>query len=341
MLNPSDPQDVQRAIKLLQGIVDIRFIPLDVKETLNGGDLQALKELELLGIIIGLFLHPFTSVDMPLSDQLKKLAQCSHIMIIVYREMRTKFLPAQLYFDMQCTIKNVFLTTAKLHQFSEKQFLLLEGDDELEKNFGMVRVANHNHGVTVLSLVERQRVCSYQNQIFLRRPEWYRGHKRLSMHSIDGDNQNCASIRADVSLEGINLNEIWSIGRQRALLDISQSELYPCSIDYWASLNEEVTMLKPFGQYVGVDGGLDTQMENEENPYWSDRDQAHLIPVNGHNDGSVEGINENGETETFGYMTETIIPDIIAEVQSDESIYLNINGKNIHKASAVSFFCFF
>lgn len=109
LLNPRDKQNVPKAVALLKLIHEFTVgpAPLDPikKDVFN--------ELKLLGILSSLLLSIFINLDINLIDQLLNLAHLSHLLLFIFRRHSTKFLTNNLYSDIQSTIADAFVVTAK------------------------------------------------------------------------------------------------------------------------------------------------------------------------------------------------------------------------------------
>lgn len=103
LLDPSDAQDVPRAIKLLLCIVELGQLDPD---DFDPSEMAEFEAICLLGELLDAWLQPFINVSLPLSEQIKSLVKFSHLLCALYMQNGTSFLPNQLYGDLQITIKN-------------------------------------------------------------------------------------------------------------------------------------------------------------------------------------------------------------------------------------------
>ncbi|KAJ6537906.1 hypothetical protein B0H19DRAFT_1213638 [Mycena capillaripes] len=90
LMNPDDPQDVSRAIELVEAIV---FVNVDLT--------AATDSVRLLDHVFENFTFPFITPEFSLSKQIRMLSTCAHLLFILLREYRTDFMSNQLYGDTQ------------------------------------------------------------------------------------------------------------------------------------------------------------------------------------------------------------------------------------------------
>ncbi|KAK7013539.1 hypothetical protein R3P38DRAFT_3206912 [Favolaschia claudopus] len=104
LLNPDDPQDVPRAIDLIEAIISLREIEIPQHNV----DLSYTADsVRLLGHGFENFTLPFITPEFNLSRQICMLSTCAHIIFVLFREYRLDFMSNQLYGDTQSTIKNI------------------------------------------------------------------------------------------------------------------------------------------------------------------------------------------------------------------------------------------
>ncbi|KAJ7872412.1 hypothetical protein B0H13DRAFT_2236271 [Mycena leptocephala] len=112
LLNPNDPQDILRAIDLLEAIVVLRtphFVHAGSTAATNS-DLDA---ITLLSFVLDTLLNVFTLLSASLSQQIYHLSIYAHMSFILFRTYRLKFMSNQLYGDSQSMVKNIVFTVAK------------------------------------------------------------------------------------------------------------------------------------------------------------------------------------------------------------------------------------
>ncbi|KAJ7120362.1 hypothetical protein C8R44DRAFT_877798 [Mycena epipterygia] len=139
LLNPKDPQDVPRAVKLLCLIADL--VPLDSAE-FTPSERNPHRALALLGEMFDALVEPFINPTFSLSEQITSLIKFAHIACALFVKHEGDFMSNQLYGDLQCMVKNVIFKIAhsKVLNPSLRVYLCLLGDDVLETLFGRSRM---------------------------------------------------------------------------------------------------------------------------------------------------------------------------------------------------------
>ncbi|KAJ7939151.1 hypothetical protein B0H13DRAFT_2300898 [Mycena leptocephala] len=103
VLNPKDPQDVPRAVKLLSLVTEMRH--LDSSE-FTPSEWKTHRALCLLGEMFDPLLEPFINPTLSLSDQITHLVKFAHLACAIFLKHETDFVSNQLYGDVQCMVKN-------------------------------------------------------------------------------------------------------------------------------------------------------------------------------------------------------------------------------------------
>ncbi|KAK7013380.1 hypothetical protein R3P38DRAFT_3322492 [Favolaschia claudopus] len=137
LLDPSDAQDVPRAIKLLLCIVEVAKLD---SEEFDPSEMAEFEAICLLGELLDAWLQPFIN----------------------------------LYGDLQITIKNAILMVPKTRLINGelKVFLRLLGDDVLESLFGRSRmICGHSPNSSVAELQHRFNSAMNLDRIYERYPE--------------------------------------------------------------------------------------------------------------------------------------------------------------------------
>ncbi|KAJ7887691.1 hypothetical protein B0H13DRAFT_2235085 [Mycena leptocephala] len=112
LLNPDDPQDVPRAIDLLEAIVVLRT-PHFVHARSTAATNSDLDAITLLSFMLDALLNVFTLLSASLSEQIYHLGIYAHMSFILFRTYQLKFMSNQLYGDFQLMVKNIVFTVAK------------------------------------------------------------------------------------------------------------------------------------------------------------------------------------------------------------------------------------
>jgi hypothetical protein len=112
LLNPADPMNVLLAHDLALALSKVGSIaPTEVSPNL----LQSWRAEALLGKLCAALWSVFDK-DLTLSEQLAALSFLAHALAYLYcgTDARTKFIPSQLFHDIQAMVKNAFFCTAKV-----------------------------------------------------------------------------------------------------------------------------------------------------------------------------------------------------------------------------------
>ena len=144
----------------------------------------------------------FGSPTIHLCDRLRKLSTLSHILYHQDRQHRTKFIPRQLYHDVQRMIQaSYFVCVLVKSRGAGKMYLHQMGTYQVEKLFGSVRTITHARNCVTLELCQRLMHAESINEIIAKHPAWKRFHgKRLGSYHV-------ASSQVDWSGE-LNVNNI-------------------------------------------------------------------------------------------------------------------------------------
>lgn len=182
---------------------------------------QEANVLTLVGELYGAYLDAFVSPAWSLSQQLSALSKCAHLAFVLYRMGGRSFMPTQLYYDIQTSIKNIYFCVAKQKELDPTQpfYIVLTGDDRLELLFGRVRMqGGHTPNFSFKQLVDRLRAAIDLDAIFARHPHLDEGHRRRDIRrSEDRDHLNPESwSRERLIVDEVHLATTWRDGREKA-----------------------------------------------------------------------------------------------------------------------------
>ncbi|KAJ7027424.1 hypothetical protein C8F04DRAFT_1189552 [Mycena alexandri] len=244
LLNPKDPQDVPRAIKLLCLVAELRM-SVDSTE-FTPAELKTYRALCLLGEIFDAMLEPFINPTLSLSEQLISLVKFAHLICAMYIKHESAFISPQLYGDLQCMVKNVIFTIAHSEILNPylKVFLCLLGDD-----------------------------------IFRKYPWLERRARRLKMvRSRDVDHLTPDVFEGDLTGASCNILACQKAGVAAAKAIL---ETYGCDIDFDAQFEpEDCDLMRPKGgKYPGVSKEVDRSMPDDSGPVETDGDSSQLSDV--------------------------------------------------------------
>ncbi|KAJ7934278.1 hypothetical protein B0H13DRAFT_1700536 [Mycena leptocephala] len=264
LLFPDDPQDVPRAVKLMEAIIE--FLACDFGQV-NADTAADLDSIRLLALVLKSILAPFITPDMSLTEQMTHLSTYAHLTFTLFRLNRLTFMSNQLYGDSQSMIKNAFFCLAKQQQLDPTQpfYLFQVGDDPLEKLFGKLRMlGGHNSAMSYAQAIERLgHACDLQS-VYLRQPDLDQGQRRISMNRAEGvDHLNMVSWTGNAIAGDCHAPSAWDDGAKTAQQILAKLHFPAHSYDYATIFaNTDFDMLRPFGdgKYPGVESDVDRSM---------------------------------------------------------------------------------
>lgn len=242
----------------------------------------------LLGEFLGTFTRPYTDTSLSISVQLQSLSKCTHLNFALYRINRSDFLFAQLFYDVQASIKNVYFCVAKTKLLDPTlPFYLLQcGDDRLEGHFGTFCTMNHDSNMDLGQLCEHSTTAQHIDNIYAYHPTLNRAPYRLSTTGEAGvDHTNPASWEGGVTVGSVDLKRVWLLGRAEAVEALSRAGI-SFSFDQTdlGDPEKEIDLMRPFGEYVGlredklsINAAPSSQAEGEE----CDGDQLNIPEIPG------------------------------------------------------------
>lgn len=133
----------------------------------------------LLGEIIEPLINLFMDSTIDLNTQLHQLSKLAHLMLIIYRRQRTKFITNALYNDIQSIVQDAFISAVENNP-DNKLYLYQLGTDQLEQLFSSVRTITHAKNCDLLELQDRLKMSSQIENVYAERPGW-RKTSRLSI----------------------------------------------------------------------------------------------------------------------------------------------------------------
>ncbi|QRV92889.1 ubiquitin carboxyl-terminal hydrolase [Ceratobasidium sp. AG-Ba] len=208
---------------------------------------------------------------MSLSQQLICLSQCAHIMFALFRVDGTSFITAQLYYDIQASIKNIYFCVAKTKVLDpESPFYIIQtGDDRLENRFGIYRTASSDSNGDLLQIAEQSAIAQQVDNILAEYPNYDQTPYRISLDNESGvDHLNPSSWTGDVCVKNVCLRNCWDEGRgmaENALSGASVPFEFDAAVLCASAGGLTIDLMKPFGQYVGVNDSIVNTVTNAPN----------------------------------------------------------------------------
>ncbi|KZV92761.1 hypothetical protein EXIGLDRAFT_674728, partial [Exidia glandulosa HHB12029] len=222
--NPTDKQDVPVTIELFSAIMNLPP-PAEGSEP---GYARMRRAIQLLGVLYGCLIKPYTVPSYSLSDQLKDLSEAVHLIIPMYQHGRGSFMCLQSLADIMHAIKNVIFTVAKAKvDFPDNPlYIILLGTDRLEVLFGKLRTMIGSDANMDLYQAETRMTAAVEcAEIAVKHPDWVKGiARRLRVPVLDASGQLSHVIdhvsprcwTGDLSVRGVSIRTCWSVGRSRA-----------------------------------------------------------------------------------------------------------------------------
>jgi hypothetical protein len=270
LLFPDDPQDVPRAVELMETIIEFLACDFGQVDADTAADLDSIR---LLALVLKSILAPFITPDMSLTEQMTHLSTYAHLTFTLFRTNRLTFMSNQLYGDSHSMIKNAFFCLAKQQVLDPTQpfYLFQVGDDPLEKLFGKLRMlGGHNSAMSYAQAIERLgHACDLQS-VYLRQPDLDQGQRRISMNRSEGvDHLNMVSWTGHAIAGDCHIPSAWDEGSKVAQEILAKLRFPPHSYDYPLIFSDpKIDMLRPFGdgKYPGVESDVDRSIIVPKNP---------------------------------------------------------------------------
>ncbi|KAG8717186.1 hypothetical protein FRC08_008016 [Ceratobasidium sp. 394] len=249
LFDGTDPQNVPKANALLMCLYRASQLPAIAACTEN-------KPFVLLGELLGSFVRPFTTPAMTLDEQIASLVKCGHLMFALYRIDGAKFLPGQLFYDMQASIKNVIFCVAKTQLVDPTLpfYLLQTGTDRLETRFGTYRTTTSDRNGDLMQMCNRAAGAQHIDEIFSAHPSWNRAPYRLSLDGKSGvDHTNPLSWAGDVVVGNVNLYSSWLCGQSQAAAVLAQAGVpFQFNPTILMAESPNIDLMRPSGSYPGI-----------------------------------------------------------------------------------------
>jgi hypothetical protein len=256
LLDPSDKQNVPKAVTLVQSLLQLKDLPASPNPTVN----QCRHVIVFVAEMMGYFMWPFITVNMTLSEQVRSLATYAFLAAAVQIKHGTACLTGPLYADSQATVKNIIFTIARMQVMDPSLllYILLEGTDRLEGLFGDCRTQDHARNFDIEQLAGKLSVATLINAAMERNPDLDKGHRHLSLKGAMGiDHVNPRSWPGNVCVGDVSLNTEWKQGPANAE-QILQTFFGEGGVDFASAFSKYGhDLLRPLGQYVGVTATAD------------------------------------------------------------------------------------
>lgn len=327
----TDHQNVPKANRLLNLIYQAGCLP-------HVASAPEQRAFVLLGELLFSFTQPFTNPELSLTSQLIHLSTCGHLLFALYRANTSSFIPGQLYYDVQATIKNCYFVVAKSQVLDPQGpvYLLQCGTDRLEARFSIMRTMTHDRNMDIVQLAERAESAQHIDEILARNPDLDKGSYRLKLDGSAGiDHTNPASWKGNVIASSVGIRGAWSSGRDRATqilnragiqisFDEAQLQQELSSTSCSPDSNIIVDLMRPFGRYVGIQ--VDTidipvPSASPDIPSSDSLEHTDLIPSLSDEDISLEDLLPPAHMQ--------------ADTLSSKQGWIDVDGKPVHAESLI------
>lgn len=264
MLDPSDKQNVPKAVSLLQNLANISSLP----SSGNPASSNRRESIDFIAEFMGYFLNPFINVTQSLSEQVQSLVTYAHLAARLQMWHGTSCLTGALYADSQAVIKNIIITIARMQNINPNLCLWLihEGTDRLEGLFCDARTQDHARNFDIEQLCGKLSVAALINAAFQRNPDLDKGHRHLNLKGAMGiDRVNPRSWIGDVRVGNIDLAKEWESGRRAANTALARFFPGEGPVDFDTLFPAPGhDLLRPLGDYIGVKSVPDDQRSEVE-----------------------------------------------------------------------------
>lgn len=190
-------------------------------------------------------------------ELLEGLSCVAHLLLILFRALRTAVMTGQLYHDLQATIRGIFFVVLKVqdHCPATPVFLWQIGTDALENLFAVVRTLTHGGNIDGKELGDRLGAAVALEEIYAKHPSWARKSRRLSLtHLGEIDHMNVrtwaeAGPTGSCDVREVRVAACWNQGRRNAIGVLRDHEEYTgvtqATFDGFKA--DGITMFFPFG----------------------------------------------------------------------------------------------
>jgi hypothetical protein len=347
VFDPSDRQNVPLAVQCLRATVELSKVvelPAGIVEVPSLR--TAMDDMRLLGTISEYLLSVLVDSEKSVSYLLQQLAKLSHILLVVYREHRTKFIPGQLYHDIQATVRAAFFVAAQLKlsdDVNAEFFLWMLGSDRLEGLFRDVRTLNHSSNFSLKELGDKLGAAVHLSALTADMPDIDR-KSRLKVGS--DDHMNAVSWTGSTKLSGVNLCDCWLQGRLGAVeaLNAHPSWARVTVQDFVQLAAAGCTALLPYGRRGGMPGvSVDADVNLDDDVDVGASSEGRAVQQSSHEglEGGATGESEEGDDE---FAVETVVASALSEAPAalgGEAVEMTMRmeGQQVFKASAVRIIC--
>ncbi|KAJ6579361.1 hypothetical protein B0H10DRAFT_2198716 [Mycena sp. CBHHK59/15] len=371
LLDPTDKQNVPKAISLIQHLSMLKDLPPPPNPT----DAHYRKTIVFFSEVLGYFVFPFIDVGMDLSEQVRSLSTYAHLLTALQIKHGSACFTGALYADSQSIVKNIIFVIARLKAINPdlKFYIIHEGTDRLELVFSDCRTLDHASNFDAEQLAEKLSLAALINAAFERNPDLDRGHRRLSLKGALGiDRVNPRSWEGNTRVGDVDLDLQWEGGCIAANEVLKRFFGDSAVVDFVKLFSDpECDTLRPVAHhYVGVRPSADDRRSEGENASFSIPDTVpasetgpptapEILPVTSWGEDSesehgpdlsptvsaaeISSILDETDfrDEPLGLNIDDFIPETVDDIEQDTppvalSRFLMVEGKKYLKSSIIS-----
>jgi len=184
---------------------------------------------------------------------LEGLSCVAHLLLILFRARGPAVVTAQLYHDLQATIRGIFYCVLQVqaHCPAMPMFLWQIGTDALENLFAVVRTLTHGSNIDGKELADRLGAAVTLEEIYAKHPNWAQKSRRLN-DSTDHMNVKTwteAGPAGSCDVRDLDVAERWNERRRTAtsVLQAHQEYAETTQATFDGFEADGITMFFPFG----------------------------------------------------------------------------------------------
>ena len=261
------------------------------------------------------------------STQIVAFSYAALSLFYLTRANATRIIPNQLYHDLQSTFIDALFCCAKAKlYFPEKPlYLVKNGSDPLERVFGLLRMKVKNVAMDYLTLLHCiGSMLRCDDILNTKHPDWQKKScvsRRLCLDYSSPSNWNSEALK----LSNVDVTALWESGHLKARSDALQKGILnssDASTDALVLLG--YTLKKPKGKLIGVTETEpdDSVIDDNQQQRTENQTQADVV------------IDSSADTDTDDELN-VPFADLIGNLDGGSSSVIEVDGKNIYKASVV------
>ncbi|KAG1741482.1 uncharacterized protein EDB91DRAFT_1248037 [Suillus paluster] len=258
LLYPDDPQDVPRAVELMNAVIALGDIKLTQPSVDTIADFDAIR---ILSRILHSLLRPFIDITLLLTQQVISISCCAHLLYACFWDQRCSLMPNQLYYDTQTLFKNTVFCIKKQQKLNpQAPFSLLDvGDDAIELCFTFLCMCGgHNSAINYKQSLDQLGAARDIGGVYSRNPDIAHGHRRLNLTRSEAvDHIGRSMWVSDIISGNCDLQSAWEQGRHEAtnILQLTQMPVSTYDFDSYFFPGSGINLQCVFGEgrYPSVD----------------------------------------------------------------------------------------